>query len=70
MKNEREKEGDVTQSYDKNPHTNKKKKTMDNTKTQPKTSISQRTDLGRSVGEIRVIQLAWLNRFTGTQPSH
>ena len=45
---------------------------MDNTKTPPKISITQRlgTDLGRSVGVTTVIQLVWLNRFTGTQPSH
>ena len=43
----REKEGDLTQSYDKTPYTNKK----NNTQTSPKTSITQRlrTDLGRSV---------------------
>ena len=43
---------------------------MDNTKTPPKPSITQRsrTDLGRSVG-VTVIQLVWLNRFTGIQPS-
>ena len=29
-----------------------------------------RTDLGRSVRVTTVIQLGWLNRFTGTQPSH
>ena len=41
-------------------------------KTPPTTSITQRlqTDLGRSVGVTTVIQLVWLNRFTGTQPSH
>ena len=43
---------------------------IDNTKTPPKTSITQRTDLGRSVGVTTAIQLVWLNRFTGTQPSH
>ena len=39
---------------------------MDITKTQPKTSITQRlqTDLGRSVGVTTVIQLVWLNLST------
>ena len=47
-------------------------KQIDNTKTPSKTSITQRlrTDLGRSVGVTTTIQLVWLNRFTGTQPSH
>ena len=42
-----------------------------NTKTPPKTLITQRwqTDLGRSVG-VTAIQLVWLNRYTGTQSSH
>ena len=37
-----------------------------------KTSITQRlrTDLGRSIGVTTAIQLVWLNRFTGIQPSH
>ena len=41
-------------------------------KGQPKRSITQRlrTDLERSVGVTIVIQLVWLNRLTGTQPSH
>ena len=48
------------------------RKLMDNTKTPPKSSITKRlrTDLGRSVGVTTVIQRMWLNRFTGTQPSH
>ena len=43
------------------------RKAMDNTKIPPKPSITQRfrTDLGRSVGVTTVIQLVWLNRFTG-----
>ena len=43
-----------------------------NTKTPPKTSITQqlRTDLGRSVGVTIATQLVWLNQFTGSQPSH
>ena len=52
--------------------TEKSKKQVDNTKTPPKTSITQRlrTDLGRSVGVTIATQLVWLNRFTGSQPSH
>ena len=50
----REKEGDLTQSYDKTPYTNRKFENQRTTHTQtpPKTSITQRlrTDLGRSVG--------------------
>ena len=49
----REKEGDLTQSYDKNPYTNRKFENQRTTHTTPpKTSITQqlRTDLGRSVG--------------------
>ena len=42
----------------------KSKKQRDNTKPPPKTLITQRlrTDLGRSVGVMIAIQLAWLNR--------
>ena len=41
-------------------------------RTLPKTSIIQRlrTDLGRSAGVTIATQLVWLNRFTGSQPSH
>ena len=48
------------------------KKQRDNTKTPQKTSITQRlrTDLGPSVGVTIATQLMWLNRFTGSQPSH
>ena len=48
------------------------KKQRDNTKMQPKTSITQRlwTDLGRSVGVTIATQLVWLNRLTGSQTSH
>ena len=37
-----------------------------------KTSITQllRTYLGRSVGVKTVTQLVWLNRLSGTKPSH
>ena len=49
----REKEGDLNQSYDKTPYTNRKfYNPKDNTQTPPQNSITQRlrTDLGRSVG--------------------
>ena len=51
---------------------NKSKKQRDNTKTPPKTSITQRlrTDLGRSVGVTTATQLVYLNQFTGSQPFH
>ena len=47
----REKESDLTQTYDKSPYTQKSKKQRDNIKTSPITSITQRfqTDFGRSV---------------------
>ena len=63
----------MTQSYDKGPYTQEKsKQECDNTKTLPKTSITQRlrTDLGRSVWVTIVTQLVWLNKLTGFQPSH
>ena len=50
---QREKEGDLTQSYDKTPYTNRKFENQRTThKRHKKTSITQRlrTDLGRSVG--------------------
>ena len=52
--------------------TEKSKKQRDNTKTPPKTTITQRlwTELGRSVGVTTATQLVWLNRFTCAQPSH
>ena len=52
--------------------TEKSKKQRDNTKTPPKTLITQRlrTDLGRSVGVTIATQLVWLNRLMGPQPSH
>ena len=44
----------------------------ENTKTPPKTSITQRlrADLGRSVGVTKPTQLVWLNRITGSEPPH
>ena len=48
------------------------KKQRDNTKTPPKTSITQRLqiDLGRSVWVTIATQLVWFNRFTGSKPSY
>ena len=71
----REKGRVLTQSYDKSLYTDrkiKKKKKCDNTKTPPKTSITQRlrTDLGWSVWVTIATQLVLLYRFTGSQPSH
>ena len=63
----REKEGDLTQSCDEHPYTNRKFKSELTTQKAPqKTSITQRlwTDLGLSVGVTTVIQLLWLNRLT------
>ena len=61
----------VTRTFGKNPYTHRKirKATW---QTPPKTLITQRlqTDLGRSVGVTKATQLVWLNRFTGSQPSH
>ena len=57
-----EKGRDLTQSYAKAPTTTEKsKKQRDNTKTPPKTSITQRlrTDLGRSVRVTIATQLLW-----------
>ena len=52
--------------------TEKSKKQRENTITPPKTSITQRlrTDIGRLVGATIATQLIWLNRFTGSRPSH
>ena len=52
--------------------TEKFTKQRDNTKTPPKTSITQRlrADLERLVGVTTATQLVWLNRFTRSQPSH
>ena len=43
-------------------------KIEENTKTPPKSSITQRmrTDVGRLVGVTTATQLVWLNRFTVT----
>ena len=68
----REKGRDLTQSYDISPFTYRKpQKVKWQHKNSTKSSIAQRlrTDLGRSVGLITVIQLVWLNLFTISQPS-
>ena len=62
----REKGRDLTQSYDKSPYiVRKSQKQHDNTKTPPKTSITQRlrTELGRLVGVKIATQLVWLKRL-------
>ena len=59
--------------YAKSPYTDRKsQKQRNNTKTPPKTSITQRlrTDLGRSVLVTIATHLVWLNRFKGSQPSY
>ena len=64
---------DLTQPYEESPTpTEKFKKQCDRTKTPPKISITKRlrTDLGRSVLVTIATQLVWLNRLTGSQPSH
>ena len=52
--------------------TERSKKQRDNTNKPPKISIAQRlrTDLGRLVEVAIATQLVWLNRITGSQPSH
>ena len=69
----REKGRDLTQSYDKSPYTHwKSKNQRDNTKTPPKTPITQRlqTDLRRSVGVTIATPLVWLDSFQGHRPFH
>ena len=69
-----DKGGDLTQSYDKSPYTNRNvKKAKWQHKTPQKKSIKQqlRTDLGRSVGVTTATQLVWFTRFTGPNlPTH
>ena len=68
----RQKVGDLTQSYDKSPYTNRNvKRAKWQHKQRQKSSIKQqlRTDLGRSVGVTTATQLVWLTWFTGP-PSH
>ena len=64
---------DMTQFYAKNPYNHRKiQKITWQHKHATKTSITQRlrTDLGHSVRVTTATQLVWLNRLTGTQPSH
>ena len=72
--NRKRKGRDLTQPYDRSPYTDGKnlKSNVTTQRTPPKTSITQRlrTDLGRSAGVTIATQLVWLNRFTGSQPSH
>ena len=72
VKGQREKEGDLTQSYDKTPYTNRK---FENQRITHKRHQKLRlhNDCGPTQDgqlEKQVIQLVWLNWFTGTQPSH
>ena len=69
---QRKKEKDLTQSTEKKTVTENSKKQSDDTKTPPKTSITQRLRIyiGRSIGVTTATQQVWLNRFTGSQPSH
>ena len=65
---QRQKGGDLTQSYDKSPYTHGNFKRAVTTQTTPqKSSIKQRlrTDLGRSVGVTTATKLVWLTWFTG-----
>ena len=63
-----------TQSFDKSQLTQQKigKKRNYNSETLSKTSITQRLriDFRRSVGVTTATKLMWLNRLTGSQPSH
>ena len=63
----RQKGGDLTQSYDKSPYTNRNVKGQSDNTTPQKSSIKQqlRTDLGRSVGVTTATRLVWFTRFTG-----
>ena len=67
---QRQKGGDLTQSYDKSPYTHGNVKRAVTTQTTPqKSSIKQRlrTDLGRSVGVTTVTQLVWLTGLRAHQ---
>ena len=58
----RQKGGDLTQSYDKSPYTNRNVRKVTTQTTPQKSSIKQqlRTDLGRSVEVTTATQLVWL----------
>ena len=69
----RQKGGDLTQSYDKSPYTNRNvKRASDNTNNATKSSIKQRlrTDLGRSVGVTKATQLVWLTGLLAHLPTN
>ena len=70
----REKGRYLTQSYDISPYTHRliQNATWQHNNATKKLPITQRLriDLGRSVGVTIATQLVWLNRFTGSQPSH
>ena len=70
----RDKNKDLARHYDKIRYTNawQKKRKSTTQKTYQKQTITQRLqiDLGRSGGEMTATQLVWLNRLTGSQPSH
>ena len=65
----RQKGGDLTQSNDKSPYTNRnvKRAKWQHKERHKKSSIKQqlRTDLGRSVGVTTATQLVWLTWFCG-----
>ena len=67
----REQGRDLTQSNDKSPYTEMSKRQHDNTKTSPKSLITQRlrTYYGRSDGVPVVLQLLWLTGLW-TKSSH
>ena len=68
-----DKRENLTQSYDKSPYTNRNfKRASDNTNNATKSSIKQRlwTDLGRSVGVTKAIQLVWLTGVRAHLPSN
>ena len=66
----RRKGGDLTQSYDKSPYTNRNVKVTTQT-TPQKSSIKQqlRTDLGRSVGVTTATQLVCLTGLRAHLPN-
>ena len=69
-----EKEGDPTQSYDKSPYTHRKtpNATLQHTNATKKFDYTTIADQLRTSnwGNDTHVQLVWLNRCVGTQPSH
>ena len=68
----RQKGGDLTQSYDKSPYTNRNvKRGKVTTQTTPQKRIKQRlrTDLGRSVGVTTATKLVWLTGLRANLPN-